>query len=158
MERDFRINWPALVEEAVRRRRQLNLTQKQLATFAKVSTPTISRFERNAKDIQLSTVLAILDVLGMTDNRTLLFVDPAFHFEPLRNSIAFWAEAGETKMLCRISTEALSDYFSNGGRLPSEAAFTKHRAGIEELVRRKYLLGKLEVDGSVSIKTEDVPM
>src|SRR6185437_889750 len=112
MERDFRINWPALVEEAVRRRRKLNLTQKQLATLAKVSTPTISRFEQNAKDIQLSTVLAILDVLGMTDNRRLLFVDQSFHPEPLRHAIAFWADTGDTRILCRISREALDDYFS----------------------------------------------
>jgi len=34
---------------------------------------TISRFEQNDKDIQLSSVLAILDVLGMTDKRTLYF-------------------------------------------------------------------------------------
>ena len=72
MEREFRLNWPLLVEEAVRRRHGLNLTQKQLAALAKVSTPTISRFEQNDKDIQLSSALAILDVLGMTEKRTLV--------------------------------------------------------------------------------------
>ena len=59
----------------------MNLTQKQLAALANVSAPTISRFEQNAKDIQLSSALAILDVLGMTDKRTLVFTDtptPAF--------------------------------------------------------------------------------
>ena len=75
MEREFQINWPSLVEEAVRRRRGMKLTQKQLAALANVSTPTVSRFENAEKDLQLSTVLAILDVLGMTDKRTLSFAD-----------------------------------------------------------------------------------
>jgi transcriptional regulator with XRE-family HTH domain len=157
MERDFRINWPALVEEAVRRRRQLNLTQKQLATLAKVSAPTISRFEQNAKDIQLSTVLAILEVLGMTDNRTLTFPDDSYREDFNSRAIMFWAQGDdERRILCRISREALDDYFSNRGKLPPETAFATHRGKIEALARRKYLLGQLEPDGSISIKTDDV--
>ena len=74
MEREFQINWPVLVEEAVRRRRGMRLTQKQLAALADVSTPTVSRFEQAEKDLQLSSMLAILDVLGMTDKRALVFV------------------------------------------------------------------------------------
>jgi hypothetical protein len=49
-----------------------------LALLAEVSTPTISRFEQNAKDIQLYSVLQILDALGMTDKRTLAFPDQEF--------------------------------------------------------------------------------
>ncbi len=56
----------------------MNLTQKQVASLARVSTPTVSRFEQAEKDLQLSSVLAILDVLGMTDKRTLVFPDPEF--------------------------------------------------------------------------------
>src|SRR5712691_11082541 len=104
MEREFQINWPILVEEAVRRRRQLNLTQKQLASLAKVSTPTISRFEQAEKDLQLSSVLAILDVLGMTDKRTLVFTDPEFRPD-ISDAIVFWGQDGETKVRCRISRE-----------------------------------------------------
>src|SRR5258708_12031647 len=77
MERDFQINWPLLVEEAVRRRHRMKLTQRQLATLANVSTPTVSRFELAAKDVQLSSALAIFDVLGMTDKRTLSFDEGA---------------------------------------------------------------------------------
>ena len=70
MERNLLFNWPVFVDEAIRRRRGMNLTQRQLASL-KVSTPTISRFEQADKDIQLSSAIAILDVLGMTDKRTL---------------------------------------------------------------------------------------
>ena len=62
MERQFQLNWDAFVEEAIRRRRALKMTQKQLALIANISLPTLSRFEQNSKDIQLSTALHILGV------------------------------------------------------------------------------------------------
>jgi DNA-binding XRE family transcriptional regulator len=46
MERQFRINWPAIVEEAKQRRKSQKLTQQRLGELAGVSTPTISHFER----------------------------------------------------------------------------------------------------------------
>ena len=155
MERKFQLNWSALVEEAVRRRHGLNLSQKQLAALSKVSAPTISRFEQNAKDIQLSTVLAILDVLGMTDKRTLIFTDEESHRD-MDDTIIFWGHDGEKRVRCRISREALDDHFSAGDKLRPEAAFKKYRADIEGLARKQYLLGQLEPDSSVLIKTEDV--
>jgi transcriptional regulator with XRE-family HTH domain len=154
MERKFQLNWPVLVEEAVRRRRGLSLTQKQLAALAKVSTPTISRFEQAAKDVQLSSVLAILDVLGMTDRRTLVFDAGC---EPdVDDSIVFWGNDGKTRVRCRIGRSALDDHFSDGGRLRFTAAFKKHRSDIESLARRKYLLDQREPDGTVLIATRDV--
>jgi len=133
----------------------MNLTQKQLSALAKVSPPTISRFEQNAKDIQLSTVLAILDVLGMTDNRTLIFSDTTFHRD-IDDTIVFWGQEGEKRVRCRISHEALDDHFSDGDKLRVEMAFKKYRSAIEALARRKYLLDQREPDGGVLIRTEDV--
>jgi transcriptional regulator with XRE-family HTH domain len=131
----------------------MNLTQQQLASLAKVSTPTVSRFEQADKNIHLSSVLAILDVLGMTDKRTLVF--DADH-KTVDYSIVFWANDGETRVRCVISREALDDHFSDNGRLRFEAAFKKYRADIEALARRKYLLGQREPDGSVLIRTGDI--
>jgi transcriptional regulator with XRE-family HTH domain len=125
----------------------MNLTQKQLASLAKVSTPTISRFEQAEKDVQLSSVLAILDVLGMTDRRKLEFPDPAHSYD-VSTGVTFWGEDGQSRVRCRISREALDDHF--------EAAFQKHRRDIESLARRKYLLGHREPDGSVLITTQDI--
>ncbi len=90
----------------------MNLTQKQLALLAKMSTPTISRFENAEKDLQVSSVLAILGVLGMTDKRTLTFTD--VHQRDADDGIVFWGRDGETKVRGRISREALDDHFSDG--------------------------------------------
>jgi transcriptional regulator with XRE-family HTH domain len=154
MERDFQINWPLLVEEAIRRRHGIKLTQKQLAMLAKVSTPTVSRFELAAKDVQLSSALAILDVLGMTDTRTLVFDEGAKL--DADDSIVFGGKDDEKRVRFRVSREALDDHFSDGGRLRSEAAFKKHRHEIEGLARRKYLLGHKEPDGTVVLETLDI--
>jgi transcriptional regulator with XRE-family HTH domain len=132
----------------------MNLTQKQLAALAKVSTPTVSRFEQNAKDIQLSSALALMETLGMTDKRSLEFPDPQFSYD-LATGVAFRGEDGRKRVRCRISREALEDHFSDAGRLRPEAAFNKHRAEIEALARRKYLGGQIESDGSVLITTQD---
>jgi transcriptional regulator with XRE-family HTH domain len=133
----------------------MKLTQKELAALAKVSTPTVSRFELAAKDIQLSSALAILDVLGMTDKRTLTFTDKQLSYDSTAG-VTFWGQDGKTRVRCRISREALDDHFSDGDRLRPKEAFEKHRDDIEALVRRKYLRGQLEPDGSVLIHTSEI--
>jgi transcriptional regulator with XRE-family HTH domain len=133
----------------------MKLTQKELAALARVSTPTVSRFELAAKDIQLSSALAILDVLGMTDKRTLVFTDKQFSYDSSAG-VSFWAQDGKTRVRCRISREALDDHFSDSDRLRPKEAFEKHRDDIEALVRRKYLRGQLEPDGSVLIQTSEI--
>jgi transcriptional regulator with XRE-family HTH domain len=133
----------------------MNLTQSQLAALAKVSTPTISRFEQNAKNLQLSSALAVLEVLGLTDRRTLVFTDPDSSYD-ISRGVTFWGEDGAKRVRCRIAREALDDHFSEGDKLRPEAAFKKHRASIEALARRKYLLGELESENSVVITTQDV--
>ncbi len=132
----------------------MKLTQKQLASLAKVSTPTVSRFEQAEKDLQLSSVLAILDVLGMTDKRTLVFGNPEYKADG--DGVTFRGQDGKTRVRCRISREALDDHFSDGDRLRPEAAFKKHRQEIEALARRKYLLDQREPDGSILIRTGDL--
>ena len=131
----------------------MKLTQKELASLAKVSTPTISRFEQAERDLQLSSVLAILDVLGMTDKRTLTFNNPESIYDRSRGSIEFWGQDGEKRVLCRISREALDDHFSDHDRLKPEAAFKKYRRDIESLARHTYLSGQQVADGSVLIRT-----
>lgn len=133
----------------------MNLTQRQLASLAKVSTPTVSRFEQADKDIQLSSAVAILDVLGMTDKRALTFPDTEYSYDS-GAGVTFWGQDGPTRVRCRISREALDDHFSEGDRLRPEAAFKKHRQEIEALARRKYLRGQKEKDGTVLIKTLEI--
>ena len=156
MERHFQINWPLLVEETVRRRHRMKLTQRQLASLAKVSTPTVSRFEQAAKDIQLSSALAILEVLGMIDKRTLRFDEGEGASRDVDDSMVFWGNDGATRVRCRIVRAALDDHFSDRDQLRFDAAFKKYRRDIEGLARRKYLSGQIEQDGSVVIRTGDI--
>ena len=65
MERDIQLDWQEIIEEARRRRKGRKLPMRRLAAQANVSLPTVLRFEKNERDIQLSSALAILNVLGM---------------------------------------------------------------------------------------------
>lgn len=66
MERNIRLNWSGLVEEAVRRRKEQRLTQEQLAILAGVSKPTLNGFEQGKTTIKLDSALKILKMLGLT--------------------------------------------------------------------------------------------
>jgi transcriptional regulator with XRE-family HTH domain len=155
MERQFRINWPAIVEEAKQRRKAERLTQVRLAELASVSTPTISRFESGDRDIQLSSVTSILGVLGMLDERTLVFPNPCARKDSMRDVVVFEGEDGDKVVPCAISREALDDHF-DGDNKDKLKVFTANRERIEHEARRKYLSGRTEPDRSVFISTSDL--
>ncbi|MCY4224242.1 MAG: helix-turn-helix transcriptional regulator [Bacteroidetes bacterium] len=67
MERNIQLNWGLLVQEAIRRRKERKISQRRLAAIVEISQPTVSRFERQQKDIQLSSAIKILDALGMIE-------------------------------------------------------------------------------------------
>ncbi len=155
MERQFCINWPAIVEEAKQRRKSQRLTQKRLAALAGVSTPTVSRFESGEKDIQLSSVTSILAVLGMLDDRILTFANADAQYDSTRMLVLFKGYDDKRAVLCGISQEALEDHFDVDNKDPVKT-FRASRERIEHEARRKYLAGRLESDGSVLITTEDL--
>jgi transcriptional regulator with XRE-family HTH domain len=66
---EWPIDWRAVVDEAVRRRKQEGLTQAALAALAGVSRPTVVSFEQGEINLRFERVIAILDALG-------LFVQP----------------------------------------------------------------------------------
>jgi transcriptional regulator with XRE-family HTH domain len=127
----------------------------RLAEMAGVSTPTISRFESGEKDIQLSTVVSILTVLGMNDERNLIFSERKERYIPTRTVVLFHGRDGDKEIICAISEEAIEDHFHGEGKNPLKV-FQANREYIEHEARRKYLTGKLEPDGSVLLKTEDI--
>jgi DNA-binding XRE family transcriptional regulator len=55
MERNLRLDWQSLVEEAVKRRKEQKLTQKKLAVLAGVSGPTVNHFEQQRTSITLES-------------------------------------------------------------------------------------------------------
>lgn len=65
MERNLHLNWEALVAEAITRRKQQRLTQKQLAVLAQVSGPTVNTFEQGKTNITLASAIKILSCLGL---------------------------------------------------------------------------------------------
>lgn len=154
MERDFRLDWQLLVDEAIRRRKTLGLTQQRLGELARVSTPTVSRFEQAAKDLQLSSALAILEALGMTAHRTLIFPEPGERWDGTRDVVRFQAMDGSRRIDCAVSLEALEDHFRWEVDDPV-AVFRANRAAIEHRIRLKYLNGRLEPDGSLLLRSGD---
>jgi len=65
MERNLRLDWQRLVEEAITRRKEQKLTQKTLAVPAGVSGPTVNAFEHQRTSITLESALKILKCLRM---------------------------------------------------------------------------------------------
>ena len=61
------LNWPAVVEEALRRRKAERLTQREHAALASVSIPTMAAFERGETTLTLAKAFDILRVLGLLD-------------------------------------------------------------------------------------------
>jgi len=123
--------------------------------LAGVSTPTISHFEGGERDIQLSTVTNILGVLGMLDERVLVFNDAHAHYDPMRMVVLFKGQDGDKTIPCAISREALDDHF-DGDNKDELKVFKASRERIEHEARRKYLADLVESDGSVLIKTMDL--
>ncbi|MFN7538209.1 MAG: helix-turn-helix transcriptional regulator [bacterium] len=64
------LNWPALVEETIRRRKAEKLTQREHAALASVSVPTMAAFERGETTLTLSKAFDILRVVGLVDEQT----------------------------------------------------------------------------------------
>ncbi len=62
-----RLNWQALVRQAVNRRKTLKLTQKQLAVLADVSLPTLNSFEQGKTSLTLENSFKILRMVGLLE-------------------------------------------------------------------------------------------
>lgn len=103
----------------------------------------------------MSSVLTILDVLGMTDKRALDFQQEEPTYNSSRMVVAFKGVDGAKQISCTITREALEDHFG-GNRKDPVAVFKANKHAIEQLARRRYLRGELETDGSVLIRTSDL--
>jgi transcriptional regulator with XRE-family HTH domain len=65
MERNIRLDWQSLVEEAIARRKELHMTQQELALIAGVSKPTLNQFEQGKTTLTLASSIKILKALGL---------------------------------------------------------------------------------------------
>jgi hypothetical protein len=90
------------------------------------------------------------------DNKELIFPAPEERHDASRDVIAFWGQDRAQRVRCAISRETLDDHFHGDNRNKLEV-FIENRPAIEEIARRKYLSGCVEPDGTVLIRTADIP-
>jgi transcriptional regulator with XRE-family HTH domain len=62
---EWPLDWRALVEEAIRRRKTEGLSQRSLAALAGVSVPTVNAFEQGDIRLRFERVVAILESLSL---------------------------------------------------------------------------------------------
>lgn len=65
MEKNIRLNWPDLVQEAIKRRKEQRLSQEKLAILVGLSKPTLNSFEQGKTHITLENAMKILRSLGL---------------------------------------------------------------------------------------------
>ncbi len=121
--------------------------------LANISTPTLSRFENGAKDIQLSSILNILKILGMLDQRHLIFPEQNIQYDG--GMVIFFGKDGDKSIRCCISHEALQDHYKSKSQNPLKI-FLENKSAIEHEAVRKYLKNQFEANNFVLIKTEDL--
>ena len=100
-------------------------------------------------------VISILAVLGMNDQRNLIFPKQNERYESGRMVVVFSGRDGSKVIQCAISNEALEDHFESDGKNLLKV-FQANRKRIEHEARRKYLAGSLEPDNSILLKTSDI--
>jgi hypothetical protein len=90
------------------------------------------------------------------ENKDLAFPAPEEKYDTERDVVVFWGLDRDQRIRCAISREALDDHFHGNSRNKLEV-FRENRPAIEEIARRKYLFGHVEPDGTVLIRTADIP-
>jgi len=73
-----------------------------------------------------------------------------------RDTVLFYGQDGEAVVRCLIAGEALDNHFQGGGKDRLEV-FRANRQPIEQEVKRRYLAGDTELDGSILIRSGDLP-
>jgi hypothetical protein len=73
-----------------------------------------------------------------------------------RDMVLFYGQDGEAVVRCLIAGEALDAHFHGDGKDRLEV-FRANRQPIEQEIRRRYLAGDTEVDGSILIRSGDLP-
>jgi len=73
-----------------------------------------------------------------------------------RDMVLFYGQDGEAVVRCHITGEALDGHFHGDGE-DRLKVFRANREPIEQEIRRRYLAGDTEVDGSILIRSGDLP-
>src|SRR5437870_9643859 len=107
-------------------------------------------------DIHPFTTFIVRRLQWRLERHDLKFPAPKESFDLGRDMVFFYGRDGETWVRCAISREALDDHFHGDGK-DKLKVFRANRQHIEQEVRRKYLAGDTELDGSILIHSDDLP-
>jgi hypothetical protein len=107
-------------------------------------------------DIQPFATFIVRRVQWRLERHDLTFLAPMESFVVERDIVLFYGQDGEACVRCAITREALDDHFHGDGKNKLEV-FKANRPSIEQEVRRRYLAGDTELDGSILIRSGDLP-
>ena len=107
-------------------------------------------------DIHPFATFIVHRVQWRLERHDLKFPAPQETFVFERDIVFFYGQDGEAWVRCAISREALDDHFPGDVKDKLEV-FRANRQAIEQEVRRKYIAGDTEVDGSILIRSDDLP-
>jgi len=107
-------------------------------------------------DIHPFATFIVHRVQWRLERHDLTFPAPKESFVLERDIVFFYGQDGEAWVRCAISGEALDNHFQGDGKDKLEV-FRANRPVIEQEVRRKYISGDTEVDGSILIRSDDLP-
>ena len=107
-------------------------------------------------DIHPFTTFIVRRVQWRLEPHDLTFPAPMESLVFGRDMVLFYGQDGEACVRCAITGEALDDHFGGGGK-DRLKVFRANRQPIEQEVQRRYLAGDTELDGSILIRSGDLP-
>jgi len=107
-------------------------------------------------DIHPFTTFLVRRVEWRLERHDLTFPAPMESVVLGRDLVLFYGQDGEAVVRCLIAGEALDNHFQGAGKDKLEV-FRANRQPIEQEVRRRFLAGDTELDGSVLIRAGDLP-
>jgi hypothetical protein len=107
-------------------------------------------------DIHPFTNFIVHRVQWRLERHDLTFTAPMESLVFGRDMVLFYGQDGDAVVRCAITGEALDAHFQGSGKDRIEI-FRANRQPIEQEIRRKYIAGDTEVDGSILIRSGDLP-
>jgi len=107
-------------------------------------------------DIHPFTTFLVRRVEWRLERHDLTFPAPMESVVLGRDLVLFYGQDGEAVVRCLIAGEALDNHFQGAGKDKLEI-FRANRQPIEQEVRRRFLAGDTELDGSILIRAGDLP-
>jgi hypothetical protein len=107
-------------------------------------------------DIHPFTTFIVRRVEWRLERHDLTFPAPMESSVFGRDMVLFYGQDGEAVVRCLIAGEALDSHFQGDGKDRLEV-FRANRQPIEQEIRRRFLAGDTELDGSILIRAGDLP-